>query len=239
VRPARFLLILACASLCGAQPTAASPPKILLLVRQQFKPGTGLHRERLERAMSRACNSLDVPIYWMEMQAFTGAPEALFFGPYDSFEGVEKAGAVLGSLYQAHPDLAQIQAGIDETLASQRTILAERRDSPGVSSINLAQARFLRMVVVQMKPGQDAPINDTPIDDAPIVENAVVYRVTSGMPGPTFLLFQPMAAFSQIPAVHVTAGTIVEDTVYAIEPQLSHISREFAAQGREFWTKLP
>jgi hypothetical protein len=231
VPPARFLLILACASLCGAQPTAspASPPKILLLVRQQFKPGTGLHRERLERAMSRACNSLDVPIYWMEMQAFTGSPEALFFGPYDSFEGVEKAGTVLGSLYQAHPDLAQIQAGIDETLASQRTILAERRDSPGVAAINLAQARFLRMVVVQMKPG----------DDPPIAENTIVYRVTSGMPGPAFLLFQPMAALSEIPAVHVTAGTIVEDTVYAIEPQLSHISREFAAQGREFWTRLP
>ncbi len=230
--PARFLLILACATLCGAQPTAdspASPPKILLLVRQQFKPGMGLHRERLERAMSRACNSLDVPIYWMEMQAFSGTPEALFFGPYDSFEGVEKAGAVLGSLYQTHPDLAQIQAGIDETLASQRTILAERRDSPGVAAINLAQAHFLRMVVVQMKPG----------DDPPIVENAVAYRVTSGMPGPAFLLFQPMAAFSQIPAVHVTAGTIVEDTVYAIEPQLSHISREFAAQGREFWSRLP
>jgi acyl dehydratase len=59
------------------------------------------------------------------------------------------------------------------------------------------------------------------------------------MPGPAFLLFQPMAALSEIPAVHVTAGTIVEDAVYAIEPQLSHISREFAAQGREFWTKLP
>jgi hypothetical protein len=174
----------------------------------------------------------------MEMQAFTGAPEALFFGPYDSFEGVEKAGAVLGSLYEAHPDLAQIQAGIDETLASQRTILAERRDSPGVAAMNLAQARFLRMVVVQMKPG-DTPIDDAPIDDAPIAENSVVYRVTSGMPGPAFLLFQPMAAFAEIPAVHVTAGTIVEDTVYAIEPQLSHISREFAAQGREFWTRLP
>jgi hypothetical protein len=169
----------------------------------------------------------------MEMQAFTGSPEALFFGPYDSFEGVEKAGTVLGALYQAHPDLAQIQAGIDETLASQRTILAERRDSPGVAAINLAQARFLRMVVVQMKPG------DTSIDEAPTAENAVVYRVTSGMPGPAFLLFQPMAALSKIPAVHVTAGTIVEDTVYAIEPQLSHISRAFAAEGRDFWTNLP
>ena len=34
-----------------------------------------------------------------------------------------------------------MQEGIDETLASQRTILAVRRDSPGVDRINLAQAR--------------------------------------------------------------------------------------------------
>ena len=228
--PARFLLILACATLCGAQPTAASPaspPKILLLVRQQFKPGMGLHRERLERAMSRACNSLDVPIYWMEMQAFTGTPEALFFGPYDSFEGVEKAGTVLGSLYQAHPDLAQIQAGIDETLASQRTILAERRDSPGVAAINLAQARFLRMLVVRTKPGEQPPELD----------NGIVYQVTSGMPGAAFLIFQPMAAFKEIPPAHISAGTIVEDSIYAIEPEMSHVSHAFAEQDQTFWTK--
>ena len=29
----------------------------------------------------------------MEMQAFTGLSEALFFDPFDSFEAVKKAGA--------------------------------------------------------------------------------------------------------------------------------------------------
>ncbi len=126
---ARLPMILACASVCGAQP--AAPPKILLVVRQQFKSGKAHARERLERATAAIYNRLDVPVYWMEMQAFTGAPEALLFGPYDSFAGVEKAGAVLGPLYQAHPELARMQAGIDDTLSSQTTILAVRRDSPG------------------------------------------------------------------------------------------------------------
>ena len=85
------------------------------------------------------------------------------------------------------------------------------------------------MLIVRMKPGEDAPDAD----------NAVVYEVRSGMPGPAFILFQPMAGLSEMPAAHVTAGAIVEDTVYAIEPPLSHVSRDFADRGREFWTNHP
>src|SRR5277367_2768532 len=99
----------------------------------------GGHRERLERAMSAAYNRLEVPVYWMEMQAFSGTPEALFFAPYGSFEAIEKALPVLGPFEEAHPELVRWQDGINDALASERTILAVRRDSPGVDRINLAQ----------------------------------------------------------------------------------------------------
>lgn len=103
---ARFLIVLACASLCRAQPAApppAAPPKVLLLVHQQFKPGKSRARERLERATAAAYNRLEVPVYWMELEAFTGTPEALFFDPFDSFEAVEKVDAIVGPLFEAHP----------------------------------------------------------------------------------------------------------------------------------------
>jgi hypothetical protein len=223
---ARVLIILACATLCKAQP--AAPPKVLLLVRQQFKPGKVQVRERLERATSAVYNRLEVPVYWMEMQAFTGTPEALLFAPYDSFEGVEKALPVRSPIEEAHPELVRWQDGINDSLASERTILAVRRDAPGVDQINLAQARFLRMLVVRTGPGEDAPMLD----------KAVVYQVNSGMPGPAFLIFQSLAAFADIPPVQVS-GTIVEDSVYAIEPDLSHVSRAFAEQDPSFWMKPP
>jgi hypothetical protein len=218
-------LCLTCFSVCSAQP--AAPPKILLLVRQQFKPGKVPARERLERATSAVYNRLEVPVYWMEMQAFTGPPEALFFAPYDSFEAIEKALPVLGPFEEAHPELIRWQDGINDSLASERTILAVRRDTSGVDRINLAQARFLRMLVVRTSAGADAPMLD----------NAAVYQVNSGMPGPAFLVFQPMAAFADLPVVRLTAGTIVEDSVYAIEPDLSHVSRAFAEQDPSFWMK--
>jgi hypothetical protein len=231
--PGRFLMILACVPLCRAQPVSsspASPPKILLLVRQQLKPAKARARERLERATAAAYNRLEVPVSWLELQAFTGPYEALFFDPFDSFEAVEKAGAVLGPLYQAHPELLAFQAGINDALSSERTILAVRRDSPGVDNINLAVARFLRMWVIRTRPGEGPP-------SAGDLASSVVYQVSSGMPGPAFLIFQAMTEFADIPSVHPTSGTIVEDSVYVIEPRMSHVSRAFAEQDRSFWTK--
>jgi len=129
-----------------------------------------------------------------------------------------------------------MRAGIDDTLSSQRTILAVRReDSAGGTqvntAINLAQARFLRMLVVRTRPGEGPPILDSAV--AP----AVLYQVNSGMPEPTYLIFQPMADFNGIPTIHISDGTIVEDSVYAIEPDLSHVSRAFAEQDQSFWMK--
>jgi hypothetical protein len=98
----------------------------------------------------------------MELQGFTGSPEALFFDPFDSFEAVEKASAALAEVNQVHPELVRMQAGIDDTLASQRAILAVHRDSLGnadvtLATINLATARFLRMLMVRTNPGEAPP----------------------------------------------------------------------------------
>jgi len=224
------MIIVACASICNAQP--AAPPKVLVLARQQFKSGQAHTRERLERAISAAYNRLDVPVYWMDLEAFAGKPEALSFEPFDSFEAMQKAGALLLPFEEANPELVRWKAGIDDALSSERTILAVLRGSSSVSAINLAQARFLRMLVVRTRPGEGPPMVDAPGE-------AIIYDVNSGMPGPAFLIFLPMATISEIPTVHTSAGTIVEDSVYAIVPEMSHVSREFAYQDQTFWTKPP
>jgi hypothetical protein len=227
----RLLIIVACASICNAQP--AAPPKVLVLARQQFKSGQAHTRQRLERATSAAYNRLDVPVYWMDLEAFAGKPEALSFEPFDSFEAVQKAGALLLPFEEANPELVRWKAGINDALSSERTVLAVLRGSSAVSAINLAQARFLRMLVVRTRPGEGPPM----IDNAPA--EAFIYDVNSGMPGPAVLVFLPMATISEIPTVHTSAGTIVEDSVYAIVPEMSHVSREFAYQDQTFWTKPP
>jgi hypothetical protein len=165
----------------------------------------------------------------MELQAFTGSPQAVFLDLFDSFEAVEKAGGDLARVNEAHPELVRLHAGISDTLARETTILAVRRDSPSLNTMNLAAARFLRMIVVRMRPGEEQPN----LDQA----GRAVYEVTSGMSVPAFLIFQPLTEFTALPPVAIAAGTIAEDAVYIIEPTMSHVSREFAAQDPAFWIR--
>ena len=218
-------------SLCHAQPAApgpASPPQVLVLVRQQSKSGKSHARQRLERAKSAVYNRLEVPGYWMEMQSLSGLPEALLFEPFDSFEAVETANAALEPLQQEHPELSRIESGIHDVLSSETTILAVRRDPPGARQINLAEVRFLRMSIVRTNPGETPRGIESP---------GIIYQVTSGLPGPAFLVFQPLTALSDVPLVPIAMGTVVEDSVYAIEPEMSHVSRAFAEQDQSFWMK--
>src|SRR5260370_7617059 len=70
---------------------ATEPPKILLLVHQEFRFGKAVERQKLEAAISRACEHLNVPNDWIDLESISGPPEALFFDPFDSFEHVDTA----------------------------------------------------------------------------------------------------------------------------------------------------
>jgi hypothetical protein len=73
----------------------------------------------------------------------------------------------------------------------------------------------------------------------PALPNAMVYRVNSGMPGPASLIFQPLTAFADLPPISLASGTILKDSIYVIEPEMSHVSRAFAEQDQSPWMKAP
>jgi hypothetical protein len=60
---------------------ATAPPKILLLVHQQFKFGSESARQKLAVSIVHASDRLDVPNSWIDLQSITGPPEALSFDP--------------------------------------------------------------------------------------------------------------------------------------------------------------
>src|SRR6266446_6137338 len=114
----RFLatafLLFSCVLSASAQgddfPTVAgAPPKMLLLVHQEFKFGKAAERRKIEVAISRACDQLAVPNSWIDLESISGQPEALFFDPFDSFEQLDTAFTVWGRLFAAHSELARMQ----------------------------------------------------------------------------------------------------------------------------------
>lgn len=249
---------------------AGSPPKVLVLVRQEFKPGRAGERQKLAAAISRACDHLNVPNSWIDLESISGRPEALSFDPFDSFEEAGTAYADWGQIFSAHPELARMQEEFNTLVSSERTIIAVRRDDLGFrpQSIDFSKARFLRVLEVQLHPGHESDF----VEAFKILGSAyekikadtpwVVYRVNVGMPSPTFLVFVPMRALKQNDdlldwrrsireaegeegAQHMEqlakdAYASTESNLYATNPEVSHVSKDFAAGDPDFWSpKLP
>lgn len=271
----RFLfapfLMLAAASMVSAQEEpspnpSAAPPNMLLLVHREIYSSKAGERQKLEAAMSRACDHLHVPNDWIDLESLTGPPEALSFDPFDAFEQLDTAIAEWGRIFAAHPELARMQEEIKALATSERTIIAVRRDDLGYrpQSIDLSKARFLRVLEVRLRPGYESEF----VEAFRILGEAyerikadtpwVVYQVNVGAPSPTFLVFAPMHALkenddlldsrrslreaegeeaaSRMQQIAKDAYASTESNLYAISPEMSHVSKDFADGDPDFWS---
>jgi hypothetical protein len=264
------LLLLATAGCAPAQSDEPSsvgtePPKLLLLVYRQIRSGKEGERVKLETAMKRACDRAIVPNSWIDLESVTGMTETLSFDPFDSFEQIEKAGASWGQIFAGHSEIARLQEEINAVVSSARTVIAARRDDLGyrVSSINLAQARAMRLLEVRLNPGHENDFVDAFKTLAAAYEKMnsdmpwVVYHVNAGMPSPSFLVFVPMVALREnddllerrkalqeaegeegarrMQQIAREAYASTESNIYVVSPEMSHVAKEFAAENPEFW----
>jgi hypothetical protein len=245
-----------------------APPKLLVLVYQRFSFDKGSEHDKWEIAAARACQKLAVPNSWIVLDSVTGEPEVLSFDPFDSFAQLEKPLAEWGPIYATHRELGRLQAQINAALVSQRTVISVRRDdlSYRANRIDLSKARFLRVLEVQLHPGRESEFAEGLQKLSAAYEKTeadlpwVVYQVSLGMPLPTFLTFVPMKAVGQNEdllkrreSLHAAEGEAAEhmqqiareayattqSNLYSINPEKSHVSKEFAAGDPEFWTPKP
>src|SRR5579871_812484 len=245
-----------------------APPKLVVLVYQKFPFDKAAESGKALAAAARVCANLEVPNSWIVLESLTGDSEVLSFDPFDSFAHIGKAFAEWGPIYAAHAELGKFQAQINGALASQRTIVAERRDdlSYRPNRIDLSKARFLRVLEVRLHPGHEGEFAEAFKTLAAAYEKTesdlpwVVYQVNVGMSSPTFVAFVPMRTLAQnddllnlrerlheaegeaaerMQQISRAAYAHTESNLYAISPEKSHVSKEFAAGDPEFWTPNP
>ena len=251
----------------ASRPTA--PPKLVLLVHQQFKFGSENARQKLETSVVRACDRLAVPNSWIDLQSITGPPEALSFDPFDSFEQVDSAFVGWRQLFASHPQLASLQQQIRELETSESTIIAVQRDDLGyrVDRTDLSKARFMRVLEVRLRPGHESDFVESfkLLGAAYEKINAdmpwVVYQANVGMSSPSFLVFVPMRAlkendaylarapklraaegdvgFDRMQQIARDAYTSTESNLYAVSPETSHVFKEFSDGDPDFWSPRP
>jgi len=234
-----------------------APPKVALLVHQQFQTGKMGEREQLEVETCRKFEEFGIPIPWVEMESVTGSPGALFFDPANSLEEMDRAGQLLSQMYSMHPELGQLQNEIEARIASSKTIIARRRDDLGKwgDKINLSTAHYWRVTVVNVRPGHESDFAEADKLSANGSSQAgwVVYEVDSGTTLPTFLVIEPLRSLADAEKKPETkaapekghrdyneiareAFLSVESNLWAIHPEMSHVSRGFASSDPDFWT---
>ena len=248
---------------------ATAPPKILLLVHQQFKFGSESARQKLAVSIVHASDRLDVPNSWIDLQSITGPPEALSFDPFDSFEQVDRAYVVWGQLFAAHPQLLNLQQQIRALLTSEDTIIAVRRDDLGyrVNRIDLSKARYMRILEVRLRPGHESDFAESfkLLGAAYEKINAdmpwVIYQANVGTRSPFFLVFVAMRALKENDAYLARAPELREaegdrgfermqqiareayrstkSNLYAVSPETSHVPKEIIDGDPDFWLLKP
>jgi hypothetical protein len=243
---------------------AGAPPPILLLVRQEIRPDQESSRANLEREMASAFDRLGTPIAWIATQSVTGRREALFLDPASSYGALDAAGATLASTFAAHPELARLQERIRGTIASERTVLAQRRDDLGYrrESVDLSRARYLRVNSFFLRPGHDGAFEEIARIRAAAYEKAnadvpwVVYQVNAGTENQAFLVLLTLRSLGEYDSLALVGAAIqraqgdeatrrlmeierdaldrTHSELYAIDPAMSHVPAEFAAADT-FW----
>jgi hypothetical protein len=248
---------------------AHAPPYLLVLVRQEILYGKATARQKLGVATTRIFNRIDAPSSWIDLQSITGPRHVLFFDPFDSFEEIERSSAAWAQVYAAHPDLARLQEEIDALLKTEDTTIAVRRDDLGylVDHIDLSTTRFMRVVEVRLLPGHEDDFVEASVILGEAYEKLgeetpwVVYQVKSGMESPVFFVFMPMPALKQnddllsweedlrkaegeentkrLDQIAREGYVSTKSTLYVVNAEMSHVSKEFAAGDAGFWTPKP
>jgi hypothetical protein len=177
---------------------------------------------------------------------------------------VEKTPALKWSLGQYETQNGELVSGVHRLLAVYRKDLSYHGEQ---LAQDLPKMRYLSVVMVRLHPARDAEFADAVKlvtgsyekinSDQPLV----IYQVVSGAPGPAYLFFSPMVSLKTMDEAPVrgrairesmgeeNAATMLktsaavtaasESFLFALNPRMSYVSKEFAAIDPEFWIPKP
>lgn len=244
-----------------------APPKLIVLAYQEIEPRRAGEREKLEVGLARWCDRFNASNYWTDWEALSGPRESFSLNLFGSFDEPEQVTSDWNRLLATHSEVAHTQEQIQNVISNERRIFAMRRDDLGYlgENIDLSKARFLRVDEIHLLPGHENDFADAMRIRKEAYANQqadspwIVYEVSAGMPAPTFLVLMPMSVLKQNDDLLAweeklpeTAGdrdadqlvqvaregyTSTESHLYAVSPEMSHVSKEFARSDAGFWKR--
>ena len=246
---------------------APDPPKVLRIIREDVKEGKASPHERAEAKIAQMFAKNKFPAYYIGMTTVTGPMQAWFLEPHDSFASIADAIAAQDKLAEFETLDAVDAESRTGTRAYTAVYRPDMSYHPAKLMEGMPKARFFNIVTLRVRFAHDEEFADLAKHAVEALEKSssdqpvATYQVVSGMPVGTYLLMEPSATlktFDDAPArdrawieamgesgakaFFKMAGELIvneESVLFAINPKMSYVSKEFAAGDPEFWTPKP
>jgi hypothetical protein len=239
-----------------AQESTMGPPKVLMMIREEVKPGRSIAHTLHETGWAHAAVSAGVTTHCLAVSSVTGPTEAWFLFAYPSFAAMEAD-------FEKAEKNAAIKRVMDtytpketDFLSDLRTMTARYRPEYSYKpDVNIGEYRYFSINVVRFRLGENVEefykALNSARDKANSTSHVLVYSVNSGMPASTFVSFSAVKSMADWdvpnPAMegamkevnfNQLLGKMVlnsETRLYAFSPQMSNVADYVAAASPDFW----
>ena len=137
-------------------PALGTPPPLLVIYREEVKPGRGAAHAVNESAWAQGFAKAGVPQHWLAMTSMAGPTEAWFLSGYASYADFQKAEDAVEGSPSMRAIADKFSAQESDILDRTTSIIAGYR--PALSyqaNVSLPTMRFMQIDVVRVKAGHD------------------------------------------------------------------------------------
>jgi hypothetical protein len=254
-------------------PNRMAPPPVLLIVREDIKPGKMPAHNIHSANFARIFRQLQTPSYRIAMVPVAGSEnEVIYITALDTFKEMEEtgrdtdkkmstvSGAMRSELDRLDREAPDLHAGMRDMFAVYRPELSYD------AGVDIRQMRYFAITTVRVRPGQDDQyaeyvrnLTNAARTKAKAELHIAAFQVIAGSPSTTYMFFRPMKSLAEYdlrigPRVReamsddqkkkadkLAGETVVfgETSVYAFNPQMSYVPKDFVAGDPTFWTPKP
>jgi hypothetical protein len=251
-----------------AQSGPMPPPPLMMIVREEVKPGHGAGHAATESAWTRALVKGKSTNHYLGMSSMTGPSEAWFimgYANYADWEAKQNEYEKNAAL-KAEIDKISLQDG--DHLSGERTMLGTlRKDLSFGPPVEIGKMRYMRTRTFRIKQGQNKAFEEgvkvalAAYEKSHYPASFAFYEIAAGTGSPTFVVFRPMKSLADMDATaaaepaflealgedgrkamqKVFADTVnnVENQIFAFSPKLSFVGPGTMASDPGFWTVKP
>src|ERR1041385_7564341 len=188
------------------------PPPVLLIVREDIKPGMMPTHDRHAAEFANIFNKLQTPNYRIALEPVAGSENEVIYltgaGTFAELEGIQKATdekmAAAASTGMWKADLDRLDKEAPGLHAGMHDMLAVLRPEYSYNfDVNISAMRYFAVTTIRIRPGQEeqyaelVKMTKAARDKAKAELHVAAFQVIAGMPNTTFMNFRPMKSLAE------------------------------------------